>query len=87
MIAGGLFVIDRAWFEKLGQYDMEMNIWGGENLGMSDGFRLFFNTALYSSCARRETTLGRAFHPSLSPPLCRPIGAAVETPRNVAYGY
>lgn len=33
MIAGGLFVINRKYFEKLGKYDMMMDIWGGENLG------------------------------------------------------
>jgi hypothetical protein len=34
-MAGGLFAMDRVYFQHLGEYDPGLEIWGGENLEIS----------------------------------------------------
>ena len=54
-MAGGLFSIDRSYFEELGTYDIGMDIWGGENIEVCGRWPLCFSAVHKAFSSRSES--------------------------------
>lgn len=67
--AGGLFSISKEYFYRIGSYDEEMEIWGGENIEMSFRVRRqpklsFWMCSSFVTCRSAFLPVGSFLYPN-----------------------
>ena len=60
-IAGGLFTVGRAWFERIGTYDASFEVWGSEKCVRAGRIFAYRSMAHFSSLGALSGPLGSQF--------------------------
>lgn len=94
-IAGGLFAVDKDFFEYIGSYDDQMEIWGGENVEMSMRIWMCGATLEIMPCSRvghifRSTMPygfgpGKTYHSTVTKNLRRTAEVWMDEKKSIFY--